>query len=180
MRASPIVFWLLGCMSASAQMVSQGQNGSGYYAIYQGYPNTALTGTTSETIQASIRIPANTLGATGAIRVTANWTMTNNANAKNLFIRLGASGNTSTGSMWISAPTTSAGYQTIIMIRAAGAANAQSSFPAGAGGVGGSSGALSTAAVDTTADSFVNINGQLAVGTDTLTLVGYSVEVMHP
>jgi hypothetical protein len=169
--------WLFAS-AAGAQTVSSAQNLIGYHAIYQGFPNAALTGSTSETNAAAIRIPANTMGATGAVRVIFNATITNSANVKSFFVRLGASGITSGGLAWTQVMTTVATAQFMVVIRNASATNSQVTF----GGVatGGAGIANNATAIDTTADIFVNINQQLALGTETTTLIGYSVEVLHP
>ncbi|HWL06715.1 MAG TPA: hypothetical protein VNQ99_17565 [Xanthobacteraceae bacterium] len=47
----------------------------------------SVTGTTTETVVASVIIPANSMGTKGGFRVTHNWSHTNNANAKALRLR---------------------------------------------------------------------------------------------
>jgi hypothetical protein len=60
-----------------------------------------------------------------------------------------------------------------------GATNAQAIYPAINAPFGSTAIAVNTTAVDTTADAFVNINGTLALGTETLTLLGYTVEILR-
>jgi hypothetical protein len=166
---------------AAAQQVTPAQNVSGYLAVYQAFPNTPLTGTTSETNIAAIRIPAGSMGPFGVVRVSALFSCTNNANNKTVTFRFTqASGAVAGG--FIAAPvvTTVTAISLQTTIRAAGVTNSQQVYPSINAPFGSVSTANDVIAVDTTADSFVNINGTLAVGTDTLTLLGYTVEVMHP
>ena len=166
---------------ATAQVMQPGASGPGYYAIYQGYPNNALTGTTLETNQAAIRIPANTLGTSGTLRITAQWTFTNSANNKTFRIRLSAtSADTSAGALLgNSVQTTNSSAQGMLIVRNAGATNSQVAYQSFLAPFGVSTNANTTGAIDTTADCFVNINGVLALGTETMTLLGYTVETIR-
>lgn len=49
----------------------------------------SLTGTTTATLLATIAVPANSMGPNGIVRVRGHWSMTNNANSKNMAIRWG-------------------------------------------------------------------------------------------
>lgn len=169
--------------AAAAQTVIPGQNVTGSYAIYQDYPATPLTGTTSETNLAAIRVPANSLGPKGLVRVNILFSYTNNANTKTLTLRWTAgSAATSGGLIGANPVTASADGNLLFIIRNAGATNAQIATVGGNGATpyGVLAAALVTNTVDTTADSFLNINGTLGVGTDTITLLGYSVEILRP
>jgi hypothetical protein len=134
----------------------------------------SLTGTTAETNLAALKIPANTIGKNGAVEIFTIWSYTNGSNNKSMLVRYtqGAASivGGSTGVVTVATTTTSASLGWII--RANNATNAQTWYAAGGqtpfGTAGTNIGTALTA--DTTQDTYININGQLAVGTDTLTL----------
>ncbi len=134
-----------------------------------------LTGTTSETTLASIVLPARALGKNGALRIVTLWSMTSSANNKTPRIKLG--GTTFVAPVYGTGVTS---LQHFAMLRNRGAANSQVAhasttqnvFGAGAGS------AVTTGAVDTAADQPLVITGQLALGTETLTLEAFTVEVL--
>jgi hypothetical protein len=141
-----------------------------------------LTGVTTETGLAALRIPGNTMGANGAAEIKCLWSYTNNANNKTITHRLsttaGITGN-SVGSAL--AVTTTATAQTLVIIRNNNATNSQVIFsptpttPFGSGGA-----AFFTLPFDTTADTYINVTGTLANAADTLTLVhAYLVVFPH-
>lgn len=143
----------------------------------------ALTGTASETILATIPIAAGALGLNGAVRVTAYFSMTNNANNKTPRIRFGASGAGTSGAS-IQGPTLAsiAGYRTQGEIHNRASVSSQVYSPAGLGSGGWSSSTgvnPATAAIDTGAATEIAITGQLANTGDTLTLEYYLVEVFR-
>lgn len=137
---------------------------------------------TAETNLAAIKIPANSLGANGTIRVTANFSYVNSADTKTVILRWNAtSGATSGGQITSTAQTTTVAEEMHWVIRAANATNAQATYVGG----GGTSpfGTTTTAAVattvDTTADSFLNINVTQTAAGDNMKLIGYTVEIIH-
>jgi hypothetical protein len=165
---------------AAAQTISQGQNGSGYYTIYQAYPNTTLTGIIVETNMAAIRIPANTLGPNGMLRITTFWTCTNSANNKTFSLRLNAtSGAVSGGSFALGTQTAITNVQMQNILRNSGATNAQTSSGTVFSPYVTAVTAPTALAIDTTADTWLNINGAVAGAAETLTLLSYTIEVMH-
>lgn len=129
----------------------------------------SITGTTSETTLASITIPGGIMGSNGVVRVTAHYSTTNNANAKNLFVRFGGS------VAFVNTAATSVTYVVRNEIRNRNALNSQVSNQI-------SSGATTLAAailsINTAVDQILTITGQLANTGDTITLEGYSVEVL--
>jgi hypothetical protein len=144
----------------------------------------SVTGVTTETNLAALRIPANTLGANGAAELKTLWTHTGNANNKSLLVRFtGVAGSTSGG---VTSGTTvvASSFQSthmILYLRNAGATNSQY-YPntTGLAPFGSSLNPPIQSSVDTTLDTYININGTLAVGTDTLTLVhAYLVVFPH-
>jgi len=143
-----------------------------------------LTGTTSETVLATVSIPAGALGLHGTVRVTAYFSMTNNANNKTPRIRFGAAGAGTSGAS-IQGPTlpSVAGYRMQGEIHNRGAVASQVYSPAGLGNGGWSSSTganPSTATIDTSAATEVAITGVLTNSADTITLEYYLVEVITP
>lgn len=134
------------------------------------------TGNTNETTLATITIPANALGANGRIRVTTQWTYTNNANTKTLIVRLGGTSGTQYATV---AVTTTAGVRMQQEIANRNATNSQIGFAANnSSGFGGTTAAPVTSAVDTTASVDLVIRCQLGNGADTITLDSYCVEIL--
>lgn len=133
---------------------------------------------TNENVVATITVPANAMGANGAIRVRAWFTVTNNANTKTIRGRFsGAAGTVFfTGN---AASTTATEIEFVIMNR--GATNSQSGYQRGSNASGGGfAGVNFTASVDTTAVTTVVISIQKGTGTDTVTLEGYIAEYLKP
>src|SRR5215472_7999559 len=132
----------------------------------------SVTGTTAETNLASLRIPANSMGRNGVIEVRCLWSYTNSSNNKVINVRFGASPGVA-GALVSpnTAVTTTATAQSFVAVRNNNATNAQVAFGANQLTPFGSiAGANLPNVIDTTADSFININGTLALGTETLTL----------
>lgn len=148
--------------------------------------NTAIG--TSEVSMASVAIPA--LGPNDALRITILWDTTGSTatNTKTMNIRLATSGCTplaacSTGSSLLGITFNTSSFvsgSTITIIRNAGATNAQVAHPAaGISGVGNAASAFATAAVQTNAGGFLNINSTTATSSaDTVKLVGYTIELI--
>jgi len=143
----------------------------------------SVTGTTTETNLAVLRIPGGTMGANGIIELKTLWQFTNNSNNKTLIARFtSTSGSTAGGNMGSPVVvTTTAASQQFHAIRNNNAANAQVMWAAtGTTPFGTAASTPLTLTVDTTADSFINLNGQLAAGTDTVTLLhAYAVVFPH-
>ena len=132
----------------------------------------SVTGTTSETNLASLRIPANSMGRNGVIEVRGLWSFTNSSNNKVINVRFGASPGVA-GALVSpnTAVSTTATAQSFVAVRNNNATNAQVAFGANQLTPFGSiAGANLPNVIDTTADSFININGTLALATETLTL----------
>lgn len=132
-----------------------------------------VTGTTTETNLAVIRVPAGSVGKNGGAFLTCLWTYTNSANNKNLLVRHSNTSAAITGTLVgnVAVVTTSATSQTGHILGNVNATNVQNAFPSTAIAPFGSSAAAPNAgAVDTTIDSFLNINGILALGSETITL----------
>lgn len=156
--------------------------GGGAVMSLSDYPSASLTGVTVEANVFAVRIPGNTLGPKGQIRIMSFWTFPNSSNGKPITHRLANTSGAVTGGMAAAtAPFTGmTTAQLYLVIRNTGVTNIQNMYPnagpapygaATAGGIGGG--------VDTTVDCFVNFNATLALATETITLLGYSVECFH-
>jgi len=135
-----------------------------------------LTGSTSETQLALVNVAAGAMGLNGALRITTLWSVNNDADAKTGRIRFGGISGTQIMALNMASTAT---YQLMHIVRNRGAANSQvfqvvtatSNFTS-------SSGAVGTASVNSAISQDLVISGQLASGTDTITLEAYTVELI--
>lgn len=135
-------------------------------AVYASNALASVTGTTSETQLAAIALPI--LGGNSHLRISYCLAATNNANNKQFRVRLGSlSGTDMVGQI----VTTGGNGVWACDIYNKGAANAQ-----GGGREASGNSSLPADTVNTAVVTTLYITGQLAVGTDTLSLVGISVE----
>ena len=132
----------------------------------------SLTGSTSVVTLATITIPAGLLGANGKLKIYPLWATTNNANVKTLRAVFGGSVCTTMTSQ--SVPNNSG----LVIIRNINNEAAQKCSSGLVAGIGSSTGSIASPTVDTSAATTITITGQLAVGTDTLTLEDLFVEVV--
>ena len=132
----------------------------------------SLTGSTSVVTLATITIPAGLLGANGKLKIYPLWATTNNANVKTLRAVFG--GSTCTTMTSQSVPNNSG----LVIIRNTNSESAQKTSSGLVAGIGSSFGGIALTTVDTTAATTLVISGQLAVGTDTLTLEDLFIEVV--
>ncbi len=134
----------------------------------------SITGTTDETTLASITVPAGLMGGSGSIRITSLWSHTVSANLKTLRASFGG-----TNFLTLSSSATIAAWQSFVMIRNRTAAT-QAAFPAAGGnsGLGAATVAISTGAVNTAVDQVILLTAQLASAGETITLEGYTVEII--
>ena len=132
----------------------------------------SLTGSTSVVTLATITIPAGLLGANGKLKIYPLWATTNNANVKTLRANIGGVLCTTMTSQ--SVPNNSG----LVIIRNINNEAAQKCSSGLVAGIGSSTGSIASPTVDTSAATTITITGQLAVGTDTLTLEDLFVEVV--
>ena len=134
----------------------------------------SLTGSTSVVTlaTATITIPAGLMGANGKLKIYPLWATTNNANIKTL--RATFSGSVCTTMTSQSVPNNSG----LVIIRNTNSESAQKTSSGLVAGIGSSFGSIASITIDTTAATTITITGQLAVGTDTLTLEDLFVEVV--
>ncbi|WP_420997599.1 hypothetical protein ACKI2N_012360 [Cupriavidus sp. 30B13] len=141
--------------------------------LWQSGAPVSVTGTTSETVLATIPIPAGAMGPNGALRITAYWSYPNNANTKNLKVTLGGVSVVSVGR------TTFASDYWLLSLINRGLQNSQvrpvSPFPYGSGANG-----MSPMAVDTSVAQNLIFSAQPANAADTITLEAYTVELLNP
>lgn len=130
------------------------------------------TGDTAEFTLATIAVPANLMGLSGELRVTARYSFTGSTNTKTFRTRLGGTQFTAPGT----ATASQIGFvnQCLIMNRNSAALQLGVGDSSGLGGFSVSY----TGTVDTTAAQNITITGQLASAGETITLEGYLVEVM--
>jgi len=163
---------------ADAQTISGGGGGAGGFTILgQGYPNTSITGVTTEQNVAAVPVPAGSMGANGQLRVTLLVSMTNNANNKTVTVHLNStSGAIAGGVVATTAYASVASGQLHAIVRNAAATGSQTTIQVLATPFG-SGTSSSPTTTDTTQPTWVNIGIFPAVSTDTITLLGYTVEL---
>ena len=141
--------------------------------------NLSLTGTTSETILATITLAAGVMGATGRLETDSVWTTTNNANNKTYRIRLGGIAGTEYLSLTTNSVATFAAHKEIQNLTASSQIGGVQGN-ATAGGYGAVTAANVTSAVDTSAATTLVFTGQLTNGGDTIALASYRVTLTRP
>ena len=130
-----------------------------------------LTVTTLATTLATITIPAGLMGANGKLKIYPLWSTTNNANIKTLRLNIG--GMLCSTMVSQSIPNNSG----LLIIRNINSESVQKCSSGLVAGIGASGGSIASNTIDTTAATTITITGQLAVGTDTLTLEDLFVEL---
>jgi hypothetical protein len=128
------------------------------------------TGNTTETALATIPIPAGALALNGLLRITLLWGATNNANNKTIRARLGGIGGTAFHTQII---TTAIGVSSITNIGNRNSAALQVAHTIGI------SGAFTTGTINTAVAQDLVISGQLATGSDTISLEARVVEIFR-
>lgn len=131
------------------------------------------TGNTSETTLATVVVPAGVMGANGALMITALWEVTNDASVKTVRVKFDGTAFTTL------TPTSVATTQSCTIIRNI-TAGTQVGHHASSSGFGNVANVPTTASIDTTLAKNITFTGQLADGTDTVTLHGYTVELIVP
>lgn len=137
------------------------------------------TGTTTQTVLATIPISAGIIGANGILRVTTVWSVTNSGNAKTLSVRFGASGAGTGGTAFTArSVTTVTGTRMQTQIANVNSASSQSGYTTNADGFATTTGGVpTTAAINTAAASELAICATLADSGETITLQSYVVEL---
>lgn len=137
-----------------------------------GAAGAALTGSTSETVLATLTLPGGTLGPNGSIQADALFSVNNSAGAKTVRFRFGGISGMVFGA---SVGSTSIGG------RATGLMQNRNNISAQIGSANNAFVAATTAhntgALNTANAQDIVITGQLATGTDSITLEGYSIRI---
>lgn len=131
--------------------------------------------TVVEEVLATITIPTGLMTANSQVAITTLWTYTNSSNDKTLRVRLGG---LSGISYLTKVVTTTATSQTRTIIRNRSSASSQIGFSANQSSYGDSTNAVVTSSINTNAGTTIVITGEKGLGTETLTLESYSVEVI--
>ena len=132
----------------------------------------ALTGTTVETTLATITIPAGLIGSNGKVKLYPLWSTTNNANGKTLRVKFPL------GAVYTAAASNTVHVSGLVIIRNLGSESVQRVSSGMAAGLGGTISSIARSTIDTSVATTLTITGQLAVGTDTMTLEGLFVEIV--
>jgi hypothetical protein len=137
-----------------------------------------VTGTTNETTLATIPLAASTMGKNGILRVTTFWTANNSAGAKTPRVRLGGAAGTTWNPSSMSGATIA--QEAVAHIINRNSESSQIGYVSGLSGLDGvAASALKTGTENTANPLDLLITGQLATGTDTLTLEAYFVESLQ-
>lgn len=137
-----------------------------------------LTGTVAETSLQTVKITKNTMGATGRLRVSTLWTVTNSANNKTLRVRFGGMSGTIFHAETI---TTVRTVRITTEFENRDVPNAQVGPPSDIVGFGQSTNNVVTSALDTFAnDVDLCLTGQLASSGETITLEAFMIELLMP
>lgn len=134
----------------------------------------AVTGTASETTLATYTLRGGTIGLNGTLRITPLFSFTNSANNKTFKVKLGS---TAFSSITL---TTFGGSMIPVHIRNRNSHVSQIGFaPFGQTGYGViSSNPTLAGTIDTSVDQTITITGQLANTGETITLEGYTIELL--
>ena len=137
--------------------------------------SSSVTGTTAETVLATIPIPAGMLSANGVIRIGATYGFTGGAGTHTMTMRLGGS-----------QVATNAGAATVLaaewqrIVRAANSQNAQAFTQVGTFGSGTAAAGPGSTSVNMANAQNLTLTATLGSSADTATLVGYTVEILNP
>lgn len=135
----------------------------------------SITGTLTKTLLGTVTIPANSVGPNGVIRITTNWSHTDNANTKTLGIEFDGQ---TYGSI-AAASQIRTHTMTTIYNRNSASSQIGGCNSGNATGFGQSTSNQITSSVDTTVDKDIKFYGTLTNTGDTITLESYLVEVLY-
>jgi hypothetical protein len=144
--------------STSATVASQSINGGAAY--------------TAETTVATVALPGGSLGTNGTLRIHTTWGMNNNANTKNINVKL--DGSTIMGFGFSSVVS----FSDLRYVRNRGDAAKQIAHPTGQGSLSSGTGAMVYLAINTALDKNITFTMNPATAADYVVLEGYNVEVM--
>lgn len=166
--------------AAHAQTITNSGPSGSPIVLCQSATAVAHTGDTAETALANCAIPAGALGASGALRVVTVWSFTGSTNSKSWRTRLhtatGVGGSPYGASTTTNATHVSARCRAQVWSRGTAA---QAGLNTCQDTITGLAVAVSTSAIDTTAESWVNLTGQLTSAGETIALEAYTVELIR-
>ena len=148
------------------------------YIFKQSGAAVTLGAVTTEVVVATISFSGGELGPNGYVLVTTNWTNNNNANFKQMNVRVGGVA----GTLYLNIfQSTNQALNRFVQIWNANSQSSQKApiSPTDWVGIGASGAPLLTSAVNTAAAWDLVISGQKAVAGDTLTLEAYQVLVCY-
>lgn len=137
----------------------------------------SVTGTATETTLATVALPANAVAINGRLRLRSYFSVTSNTDTKTLRVRIGSAIvtlgviNGAGTYVILDADLMNVGGGQIAYVQSWIGANSYPGVVASTGGL---------ASVDLTQAQSLTITGQLGTTTDTIQLLGYSVEVLNP
>ena len=138
------------------------------------------TGGTPEFVLATVTIPADAIGPNGRVEIWPTFSNNNSGNSKTYRVRFGASGAGTGGTqIWTSSNTTNTVHNAIMGFANRNSASSQILTVSPASATGLSGGTLTTAAINTAADTEIVFTGQLANSGDTVSLEAYRVIIFY-
>lgn len=142
-------------------------------AIYANGAQALGAADTNENTVRTFTVPANSMGPNGSVKIFTLWTANNDASVKTAKVKFGGTNYTNL------ALTSTTGAQTLTRITNRNATNSQVGFAVGSAGITTTAAAVTTSAVDTTADVTVLVTAQKADGTDTLGVDSIEAQVCY-
>lgn len=152
--------------------ISSGNQPNHAVVIYGSAEPVTVTGTTAETTLASFVLPADIMGANGVIRVHLKWSC-GESNTNNKFQRVRLNGNIANSYTM----TTNTLSTQEFLIANRNSKISQIAGPTQTGGYGAQQNNYTILAVDTAQAVTIDITGQLAVATDSVTIEHVFIEV---
>lgn len=134
----------------------------------------SVTGTASETVLATVTVPAGAMGNNGGLLLYSTWTTTNSANNKTIFCRFGGPAGTAYLNFTV---TTTSTTQDIRRIRNRNSVISQvgGMSTGGTGGISVSGIPVVVSSLNTAAAQDIVFSAQLALTSETITLESYEV-----
>ncbi|WP_150627349.1 hypothetical protein [Pandoraea captiosa] len=153
-----------------------GQSG-GAQVLAQSAVPVSVTGVLTETVLATVTVPAGAMGPNGVLRLTTMWSFSSTAVAKTLYARLGGVVFMNPG--YNQAGTASMQHMTFLRNRASQTSqtgfSSASSTPFGTSSI-----AAQTYSIDTSIAQSLTLSGKLSDVADSITLESYTVEILNP
>lgn len=187
-RAGDVIYWngthwvTLAGNNSSTNFLSENASGAPVWSsavavlCSTAVTGMTITGTLTETTLGTCAVPANAMGANGALRITAQWSKTGTAGTIDFKLKFG--GTTYLDSGVAGSTVISGRQQTELHNR--NATNSQVGTATGQPNWQGFTGASTTSAIDTTSSQNVTFTCQLGNTGDTCELSSYLVELIRP